>query len=319
MKPHISVIVPCLNEIETIGNTVSAASQELSESGFDYEIIVVDNGSTDGSAEAAKRHGAILINSKSRTIAGVRNEGVKAAKGRVFVFLDADIVVQPFWGLGLRSVYDRMMEDDNFITGSPACVPDNIQPVLYSWYKALFENIRDTHRGTGHMIVSREAFKRIGGFDESFVTNEDFHFCSQAKKKGIVINSNPEMKVLHLGYPNTLLDFAKREIWHGVGDCKSWKKLLRSRVAWCGAVFLFLHVMMLILLFIHIPFFFIFFIFAIFMAGGMNYIKFGYGSIYDFLYRSLVAYIYLISRGLSLPIRFYKKDRFYHWIHSKKS
>lgn len=319
MKPEISVIIPCLNELNTIGSVVSAASDELSKAGFDYEIIVVDNGSNDGSERVAKSHGANVIHSEARTIAGVRNAGVEVSRGRVLVFLDADIVVQPNWGQVFRTEYNRMMENDNFITGSPAHVPDNIQPILYSWYKALSDNVRDTHRGTGHMIVSRNTFKKIGGFDQNFITNEDFNFCSQAKKHGVIIDSNPEMKVFHYGYPNSLIDFAKREMWHGLGDCKNWKSRLRSRVFWCGTLFLMLNIMMIFSLFIYIFLFFMLFTIAIVMAAAMNFIKFGYKNIRDFFFRTIVSYVYLISRGLSVVICCFKKDRFYHFVYHKKN
>ncbi len=319
MKPEISVIIPCLNEENTIGNVVSAASDELRKAGFDYEVIVVDNGSTDGSGHIAKQHGAKVLHREARTIAGVRNAGVEASRGEMLVFLDADIVVQPGWGQAIRPEYKRMMENDNFITGSPAHVPDNIPPVLYSWYKALSDNVRDTHRATYNMIVSRNTFKKIGGFDENFITNEDFSFCSQAKKHGVIIDSNPEMKVFHHGYPNNLIDFAKREMWHGLGDCKNWKSRLLSRVFWCGTFFLILNIVMIFSLFIYAPLFFILLATALLMAAGMNFIKFGYGNIRDYMYRTLVSYVYLISRGLSLPLHLFRKDRFHHWVHSRKS
>ena len=307
MTPEISVIIPCLNEVNTIGNVISAASNELTQAGFAYEVIVVDNGSTDGSDHVAKSHGANVIHSEARTIAGVRNAGVETASGQVLVFLDADIVVQPNWGQGLRTEYARMMEDDNFITGSPAHVPDNIQPLLYSWYKALSDNVRDTHRGTGHMIVSRNTFDKVGGFDQHFITNEDFNFCTQAKKQGIIIDSNLEMKVFHYGYPNSLIGFARREIWHGLGDCKNWKSRLRSPVFWCGTLFLLLNSIMILFLFIYLPLFFILFAISMLIAAGMNFYKFGYENIRGFFFRTIVSYLYLISRGLSFFVYIFKK------------
>lgn len=319
MPTEISVIIPCLNEINTIGRTISAASQELTEAGFDFEIIVVDNGSTDGSDVVAKSNKATVAYSGAYTIAEVRNKGVKMAKGRVLVFLDADIVVQSNWGKALRVVYKQLMNDDNMITGSPTCVPENIQPILHSWYKAIFEDKRDSHIGTGHMVVSRNAFEKIGGFDQSLVTNEDFYFCYEAKKIGFKIVLNPDMKVFHLKLPNTLIDFAKREIWHGMGDCKNWRGFLRSRVACFGVVFLLFNIMMLLSLVLYGPMFFPLLTIVILIAVGFNLVKFGFGNIIDFFYRSFISYVYLISRGLSLPISLFKKNKFYHWTHSNKS
>ena len=312
MTPEISVIIPCLNEVNTIGSVVSSASAELSKAGFAYEIIVVDNGSSDGSDHLAKKHGANVIHSKARTIAGVRNAGVEMARGQVLVFLDADIVVQKVWGDVLRSEYTRMMNNGNFITGSHYSVPLNIRPMLHCWFSSISENTRGTHLATGHMIMSRDTFDRVGRFDESLETNEDFYFCQEAKKKGIKIVINPEMKVLHLGFPNSLIDFAKREIWHGLGDCNSLKGLFRSKVACLGILFLILHVLMLFSLFLYFPLFVITISGIVFIVAIYNFFMFDYVNIRNFIYRIIVSYIYLISRGLSLAAYLFTRKKCYY-------
>jgi len=317
MNNEVSVIIPCLNEINTIGKTISAASDELSKAGISFEIIVIDNGSTDGSDEVIKSYKTKYILSDAYPVAAIRNIGVEMSNGDILVFLDADIVVQPFWGQALKSVCLKMLENDNFITGSQPEVPDNIQPILYSWYKAISEDKRDTHLGTGHMIVSKNAFENIGGFDQSLVTNEDYYFCYKAKKMGYGVISNPEMKVFHFGYPNNLIDFAKREIWHGSGYCNNFKLFFRSRIAWCGSIFLLLNLVMLLSFFINYKLFIIMFIITILTASLFNIFKFGYGDIKNFIYRSIISYVYFLSRGLSMPMYLFKKNKFNHWLYNK--
>ena len=311
----ISIVIPCLNEVGTIGKTLSALVRELNIAALRYEIIVVDNGSTDGSDLVAKEHGVTFIQTDVYPVAAVRNLGVKESQGTVLVFLDADIVVQDGWGLHLGDVCKRLMEDDNLITGSHPQVPDDIRPALYHWYKSLSEDTRDTHMGTGHMIVSRATFERVGGFDESLVTNEDFYFCIEAKKMGVAVVSHPDMKVFHLGYPNNYSDFLKREIWHGLGDCNTIGRLLRSRVVWFGVAFIAFGLLAITSLFFSPILFFISLFAFLLLPAGFNIIKFGYGGLREFTYRSLVACVYLFSRGLAIPIYILNKNKRLHRGH----
>lgn len=317
MRTEVSVIIPCLNEVSTIGNTLKAASHELEKSGLKFEIIVIDNGSKDGSDNVALKHNAKLIYSDAYPVGAVRNVGVNTSQGKVLVFIDADIVLQKGWGDIFRSIYYRMIEDDKIITGSHPLVPDDIRPLLYQWYKSLSEDLRDTHLGTGHMIVSRNIFNKIGGFDESLVTNEDFYFCHEAKKLGITVVSNQEMKVFHYGYPNTLTDFVKREIWHGFGDCNNWGRLVRSRIAWSGSIFFLLIVSMVAFIFYDPTISLFISVVLVLAACGFNYLKFGFGNLRNYLYRSFVSFLYLFSRGVALPIFFIKRKKVHHRGHKK--
>lgn len=93
--------MPCLDEAETVGTCVTKALTFLRDHGVDGEVIVADNGSTDGSQEIAERHGARVAHAPSRGYGAALLTGIRAARGRYVVMGDADdsydfTALQPF-------------------------------------------------------------------------------------------------------------------------------------------------------------------------------------------------------------------------------
>jgi glycosyltransferase involved in cell wall biosynthesis len=88
---RVSVVIPCLNEAETIAECVSAARSVLDESRLDGEVIVVDNGSSDGSGELARAAGAIVVDEPRRGYGSAYLAGLAAAGGDYIVMIDADL------------------------------------------------------------------------------------------------------------------------------------------------------------------------------------------------------------------------------------
>jgi glycosyltransferase involved in cell wall biosynthesis len=87
----VSVVIPCLNEAETIAECVTGARRVLSESGLEGEVIVVDNGSDDGSGDLARRAGAHVIDEPRRGYGSAYLAGLAAAAGEYIVMVDADL------------------------------------------------------------------------------------------------------------------------------------------------------------------------------------------------------------------------------------
>lgn len=87
---QVSVIFPCLNEVEIVGGCVAEAVEALSGAGIDHEVIVVDNGSTDGSADAARAAGARVVSEPSRGYGAAVSRGIEVSRGGVIVTSDAD-------------------------------------------------------------------------------------------------------------------------------------------------------------------------------------------------------------------------------------
>jgi glycosyltransferase involved in cell wall biosynthesis len=87
---EVSVIVPCLNEAGTIGEVVREAREALERDGYAGEVVVVDNGSTDGSAAEAARAGATVVRQPIRGYGAACLRGLEAARGRCLVLVDGD-------------------------------------------------------------------------------------------------------------------------------------------------------------------------------------------------------------------------------------
>jgi glycosyltransferase involved in cell wall biosynthesis len=88
---RVSVLIPCLDEAETIAECVTSAREVLEENGLEGEVIVVDNGSTDGSGELARSAGALVVEEPRRGYGSAYLAGLAAARGDYIVMVDADL------------------------------------------------------------------------------------------------------------------------------------------------------------------------------------------------------------------------------------
>ena len=89
-EPELSVVLPCLNEADTLATCIEKAKRGLREAGVEGEIVVADNGSTDGSREIAIAHGARLVDVAERGYGAALIAGIRAARGRWVLMGDAD-------------------------------------------------------------------------------------------------------------------------------------------------------------------------------------------------------------------------------------
>jgi hypothetical protein len=87
---ELSIVIPCLNEARTVGKRVRQALEVLNETGVAGEVILADNGSTDGSAEIAAEQGAHVVHVQSRGYGNALLAGIAAAQGQYVLMADAD-------------------------------------------------------------------------------------------------------------------------------------------------------------------------------------------------------------------------------------
>jgi glycosyltransferase involved in cell wall biosynthesis len=230
-------VVPTYNEAELLPQTLQAIQEYVID--ISYEIIVVDNGSTDSTLEIAQQLGARVFRDTHRTIGDLRNLGAAHANGNLLVFIDADVVLTKKWVEEFRLLSANNDGNDHLITGSRCDVSIDPGWIEKYWFKPMTEE-RGGYINSGHMIIGRKAFFELGGFDEKLITGEDWEFCSRAKRKGFSIVKNPRLHVIHEGYPKNLKAFVSREMWHGVQDFSDLQAVFSSRVALGAMVYWFI-------------------------------------------------------------------------------
>jgi glycosyltransferase involved in cell wall biosynthesis len=180
----ISFIVPAHNEQAGIGRTLQAINDAARVVGQPYEIIVVDDASTDATAEIARQHHATVLPVNHRQIAATRNSGGRAARGDRLFFVDADTTINP------RAVASALRYMDKGAAGGGATVRvDGIVPLyirLLSSLSFLMVIVGKIAGFTGgaFMFCTREAFHATGGFDERLYWSEEGAFAMALKREG---------------------------------------------------------------------------------------------------------------------------------------
>ena len=153
---ELTILMPCLNEAETLGRCIEKARAYLDQSGVHGEIVIADNGSTDGSQEIARRLGARVVDVPLRGYGAALYDGSLAARGRFIIMGDSDdsydfSVLQPFVDK-LRDGFDLAM-GNRFLGGIlPGAMPWKNRfignPALSALGRLLFRSpIRDFHCG----------------------------------------------------------------------------------------------------------------------------------------------------------------------------
>lgn len=184
-----SVIVPTLHEEKTIGKTLSSIHKARKKSKRNVEIIVVDGGSKDRTVHVAKKYTDRVLLHEKRGIARARNFGAMHAKGDTFVFLDADVRVpdnffeelyEQFISNGLSGANCRVMPHEEVY-------PTRFEKGFYIFWHNLRRacyRIKPCGTGDNGIIVKRDVFHKVNGFDETLPVIEDLDFVFRASKHG---------------------------------------------------------------------------------------------------------------------------------------
>jgi glycosyltransferase involved in cell wall biosynthesis len=239
-EPSLSFVIPAFNEERYIAQTILAVHELVPP--LAYEILVVDNCSTDSTREIAAGLNATVLQKGGGTIGGLRNLGVKAATGVIIVFLDADVIITRDWAARIPTAIQLLMAEPSTVTGSMCGVPTDASWLERYWFAP---RQKASHIGSGHMVITRQFFNELGGFDERIATGEDYELSRRAVDRSGRILSDSLLRVEHLGFPRTVLAFLQRESWHGVGDYASLSTFFRSKVAVAAVSFAILHTIVL--------------------------------------------------------------------------
>jgi len=266
----LSVIIACLNEEETLADQLEGlAAQELSEP---WEVVFVDNGSTDSSRAIAEQyqqrlpHLKIVDASEKRGKSFALNKGIKAAEADLLAFVDADDQVAPGW---LPAVVEALEEHELIATRTDVetlnnennrqyrgkIQADGLMMIHYPPYLP--------HASGGTVGITRELNDRIGGYDETLLCLEDTDYLWRAQLAGATLHYVPDavmrvrfrttlggiyrqyrayaeynvlMSKRYSGYGDPVPDPWRRYFTRWKNIVRNWRELRRrpSRAAWVG-------------------------------------------------------------------------------------
>lgn len=215
---HFSVVIAAKNEEANIGRCLDSINS-LSYRKNQYEVIVIDNGSADRTAEIARKKGAAVYVEPKKSISGLRNVGADRASGEVLAFVDADCTVDRTW---LLEAERYLLRREVVAFGSPPIIPENATWVQMAWFvvrRKSNEVAQVDWLESMNLFVRREAFLHLGGFDEGLVTCEDYDLSVRLKRMGLLLNDS-RLIVIHHGEAPTIVRFFKKELWRGAGNLR---------------------------------------------------------------------------------------------------
>jgi glycosyltransferase involved in cell wall biosynthesis len=178
----LSIIIPAYNEELLLPATLGSLQKVMDSLPLKGEIIVVDNNSTDNTAQIAKNHGARVVFEPFRQIAKARNRGAAAASGAFLVFLDADTILPS----ALLQKAIGLLESGEYCGGGSLIGYDSKLPFLANFLVNIWNNLsRSADLAAGSFIFClARGFEKIGGFDERTFAAEEISFSRRLKNWG---------------------------------------------------------------------------------------------------------------------------------------
>jgi cellulose synthase/poly-beta-1,6-N-acetylglucosamine synthase-like glycosyltransferase len=233
LKNMISVILPVYNNEKTISLCLNSLLNQNYKG--KYEIIAVDDGSTDRSAEIIKKHRKVrLIRQTHKGPAVARNLGAKKSRGDVLLFTDADCqpdrnwireMAKPFENPEITGVQGR------YKTKQKELVAKFVQFEIEDRYEKMGKHKYIDFIGSYSAGYKKEVFLKEGGFDKSFpiASGEDPELSFRLSKKGYKMVFNPKAIVYHK-HPDTLRKYLKQKFWRAYWRVLLYKKHKKKAV-----------------------------------------------------------------------------------------
>ena len=213
---QVSVIVPAYNAAKTITECVQALN--VQEFDFPYEIIVVDDASSDKTAAIAAATGANVIQHENRRgAAASRNSGIARAKGRLICFTDADCIPAPDW---IRNLIKPFETEEIvgckgiYATKQKEIVARFVQIEYEDKYDLLHKQTRINFIDTYSAGYRRSVLVANDGFDEDFTYLEDQELSFRLAARGYEMVFQPEALVYHY-HSNTLWRYFRKKFTIG--------------------------------------------------------------------------------------------------------
>jgi glycosyltransferase involved in cell wall biosynthesis len=223
-RPKISIVVPAYNSENTINACVTSLLNQ-NHPNEEYEIIVVDNGSTDNNLKILQKfkNKIVVLHEPIKGSYRARNQGVKHAQGSIILFTDSDCFADKNW---IRNMISMFKKTKVKIVGGPikAARRENAMQK----YCDLFSHPQKDYYKTKKFASSNIAVRKIdllkaGLFNEQLLSGGDFEFCSRLIKNTEEICYEPNAIVYHY-YSKSILVFMKKNFRYGI-----WNRVIRKK------------------------------------------------------------------------------------------
>lgn len=241
--PRVSVLACAHNAADTIGECLESL---LALDYPDYEIIVVNDGSSDATGSVARRHGGVtVIDTDHVGLSAARNLAINHATGTIVAYTDADVRVDPEW---LTYLVQPFLRSDAVGSGGPNVVPDDDPWVAQCVARApgspthiLIDDRLAEHVPGCNMAFRLNALVAIGGFNQSFhAAGDDVDVCWRLQAIGGRIEFAPSALVWHR-HRNTVKAFWRQQV--GYGQAETWlmevhpERFLDGQALWKGRIY----------------------------------------------------------------------------------
>lgn len=220
-SPLVSFVIPVFNSEKDIERCLGSI-QRLNIALETFEVVILDNGSTDQTHRILKELGFAFHVVPNVTVSALRNRGAALARGRYLAFVDSDVELSRDWlQNGLRVFDDAAVVASGCFPG----VPGDATWVQRAWdlhQRGRYGDLAPRPIGwlsSMNLIVRRDAFLGVGGFNEGLQTAEDVDLCYRLGQRGVIL-CNPAMGAVHWGEARDLKIFWRKEVWRGLGNLR---------------------------------------------------------------------------------------------------
>ncbi|MCS6801351.1 MAG: glycosyltransferase [Chloroflexota bacterium] len=208
--PSVSVVIPAYNAAETLPACLAALRRQTVPLA-PHEIVVVDDGSEDGTAAIPEAFGVRLIRQRHENQAAARNRGAQATSGAILLFTDADCEPAPDWVERMLAPFaDPAIAGvkGRYRTKQTGLVPRFIQHEFEQKYAQLSRATQLDFIDGYAAAYRREAFLALGGFDPRYAPVEDIELSFRAARHGYRLAFADDAIVYHR-HRETVLEFAR--------------------------------------------------------------------------------------------------------------
>ena len=231
-KPTVSIIVTCYNKRGIIADCIKSV---LNQNTQDYELIVVDDGSTDGSGSVINKFCSNpkvkIIQSSRRGAAAARNLGIRNATGRILLFLDGDSVLN-------QNALSKLLSSVNETEAD--CVGGELRAIndrsaIAKTIELMQNEIERKWPFGAFVAYKRTALEKAGEFDEGMEGGEDVGLFLTVKKLGFKCIINPKFRAKTLN-PESLSGFFQQRFTWGMGFAQlteKHKETFTKRIKFC--------------------------------------------------------------------------------------